>query len=440
MSGRILPFLVTQSKEKLTDRGHLAIIDEFITCIGFKDQISRLFPKPGSGRGIEAYDYIRTLMFHLLDGGRYLEDIQAVKNDVGFNELIKIKRMPGSDAVGDWLRRTGGWGLTSAVDKVIDYSVKQYLANCESDELTFDPDATLIVSEKGDAEKSYKGFTGYHPMLGFLSDGEGNPICSYVKFRHGNASPQVDILESLQHTETLLRQGQQIKYFRSDSAAYQSKIVDYCNDHGIYYTITADMDASVRDAILSIPSNSWNPLHDRKDGFKTGREVSETIHTMNENNHSFRLIVQRELIDEPSLFECWGNYKYYCIITNIPEEENNSEEVIWHHNRRGNAEKYIEDSKYGLKLRFVPCGQYEANAMYFMIGMLTYNLIKLMQILVLPKRWLKKTILGLRNTLFRIVAKVTKSGHQIKLQVNKTLEEIEELILIRERIYQLSIA
>jgi hypothetical protein len=37
-------------------------------------------------------------------------------------------------------------------------------------------------------------------MLGFLSDGRGWSCCSFVKFRPGNASPQVGIEEAIIHT------------------------------------------------------------------------------------------------------------------------------------------------------------------------------------------------------------------------------------------------
>lgn len=255
-------------------------------------------------------------------------------------------------------------------------------------------------------------------MLGFLSrrGGTDHPACSYVNFRPGNASPQVDILEAIEHTRALLPEGKRIQYFRSDSAAYQADIIDYCNDHDIYYTITADQDVSVKGAIRGIPSRGWKTLHDRQDGFKIDREYSETVHTMNKNKDSFRLI------DESNLFDGYGRYKFRCIITNIPEEEMTGEEVIWHHNSRGNAERFIEDMKYGINLRFVPCGQFAANAMYCHTGILVYNLIKLMQLLVLPHGWSTRTIQSLRDGLFRMparrsggVGKVTTGGHRIWL-------------------------
>lgn len=437
MTGRILPFFVKQSKEKLTDRGSLALIDEFMTGLGFTEQLHQVFPVPGSGRGIKAADYVRTLVYHFADGGRHLEEIEEIKHDVGLRSLIKMNHMPGSDAVGDWLRRLGKYNGTGYVQRINDTLIRRYVSFSKHKEFVFDVDSTVIESNKGDATYSYKNIQGYHPILGWLSDGRDEPVCSYVKFRQGSASAQTDILEALQHTEIFLPEGKQIKHFRYDSAAYQAKIIDHCNDNDIYYTITADNDVSVMVEILNIPSGAWQPLHDRLDGFKTDREVAETIHTMNNSNHSFRLIVVRELLEKPYLF---GHYKYYAIITNIPEDGldgMSAEEVVWHHNGRGNCERYIEDTKYGLTLRYIPCGQFEANAMYYGIGILTFNLLKLMQMMVLPKSWLHRTVLSLRRKFLRMVAKVTHTGHRCFLQINKTTEEIRDIIRVRERIWLL---
>lgn len=437
MRGKILPFFVKQSKEKLTDRGGLALIDEFMTGLGFTKKLHEVFALPGSGRGIKATDYVRTLVYHFTDGGRHLEEIEGIRSDDGFRSLIKMKHMPGSDAVGNWLRRVGFKNGTSNVRKVNNYLVGRYAYASSETDFVLDVDSTLIESNKGDATYSYKHFRSYHPMLGFLSDGRDEPICSYVKFRQGSASPQTDILEAIQQTETLLPEGKRIKYFRSDSAAYQVKITEYCNDNDIYYTITADQDDSVKEAISTISPEEWRPLHDRLDGFKTGRDVAETIHTMNHSKHSFRLVVQREFKDEANLF---GAYSYYCIIANIPTDGwdgKTAEEVVWHHNGRGNCERYIEDTKYGLTLRYVPCGQFEANAMYYTVGMLTFNLLKLMQMMVLPKSWLNRTVLSLRRKFLRRVAKVTYTGHQWLLQINNTMEEIRDIIRVRERIWLL---
>jgi len=106
------------------------------------------------------------------------------------------------------------------------------------------------------------------------------------------------------------------------------------------------------------------------DDVLTKREISEITHTMNNANHCFRLIVQRELKEKQDIV---GSYQYYCIISHIPKGEKTREEIVHHHQSRGNGERYIGDTKYGVNLRFVPWGQFGANALYYGIGILTFT-------------------------------------------------------------------
>ena len=56
-----------------------------------------------------------------------------------------------------------------------------------------------------------------------------------------------------------------------------------------------------------------------------------------------------------------------------------TEEVIHFHRARGNAKRFIGEVKSGVGLRHLLCEAQEANRIWFSVGMLTYNLLKLMQ-------------------------------------------------------------
>lgn len=441
MARRKLQYRIEQTKENLTKRAALPLLGDFIAAIGLEDEINQTFPRPGSGRGFSGFEYIRSLIFHFVDGGRYLEDIYDLKEDKGFCILTRIKHIPTPDAIGDWLRRCGERGYEKYLTHYIDYTLKRYLKGNTNNKKGYilDVDSTLIESDKGDAVMSYKGFRSYHPMLGYLSSNVNDPICSYVKFRQGNASAQVDILDAIKHTQELLKSCKKsLSYFRSDSAAYQAEIINYCEKEGIKYTITADHDSSVLETICTIPEESWRSYYDRaEEGIKTRSEYAETVHFMNNSDHSFRLIVIRKPIAQLPLFDWMPTYQYYCLISNIPKEEMDAQNVIWHHHARGNAERYIEDGKYGLNLRYVPCGQFHANLIYFLIGMLAYNIVKLMQMFVLPSWCRRFTILTLRERFFGLVGKVLTGSRQIRLAVNKSIEKIKELSFLRDKIYAL---
>jgi len=435
MARGILPFSIKYTKGKITDRGGLAIMAEFMETIGLKRQIEKEYPLPGSNRGFRGWEYIRELVFHFLDGGRHLEDLDDLEMDEGFRLLNDISHLPTADAVGDWLRKQGQLHRESILQRVNDNLVRIHLNRGNLSDYVLDLDATLIESDKGDGTKGYDGTVGYHPLLGFLSDGTDRPLCSYVRFRRGNASPQADILGGLQHSQRLLRQScQKLKYFRSDSAGYQSKVVNYCEVQKISYTITADLDISVRERIRMIKASEWRPFYDRE-GIKTDRQWTETVHTMNASNHSFRLIVLRQSTVQGELFGGFADHGgYYALISNIPKEEMDGPAVLHHHQGRGNCERFIEDGKYGLNLRYLPCGTIEANRIYYSIGILSYNLMKLFQLLVLSAQWLTSLISTVRRKVLRTVGQVIRSGRRMWLGIHYSRERLKELTEIRARI------
>ena len=94
-------FKIKASNELLTDRGGLALFDEYVQSTGILNNVDSVFPWPGSNRGISASSYFRVLGLHMFDGSRYLEEIRDLKDDKGFRKVLNLKHFPGPDAVGD---------------------------------------------------------------------------------------------------------------------------------------------------------------------------------------------------------------------------------------------------------------------------------------------------------------------------------------------------
>jgi len=85
-----------------------------VQSTGILDRVDQVFPRPGSNRGFSGSIYFRVLALHMFDGGRYLEEIRDLKSDKGFRKVLNLDRIPGPDAVGDWLRRHGEQAMTSS--------------------------------------------------------------------------------------------------------------------------------------------------------------------------------------------------------------------------------------------------------------------------------------------------------------------------------------
>jgi hypothetical protein len=120
-------------------------------------------------------------------------------------------------------------------------------------------------------------------------------------------------------------------------------VIDHYSPPGRTFTITADLDAAVKQAIKNLPESEWKPYRTAQ-GMATDREITETVHTMNRTKQAFRLIVLRWLNPQLNLFEA-ERYCYYAVATN---REEGAAEVIWKPNGRGNSENCHKELKIGV--------------------------------------------------------------------------------------------
>jgi hypothetical protein len=158
--------------------------------------------------------------------------------------------------------------------------------------------------------------------------------------------------------------GKKIRAVRADSAAYQADVFNYCEETHKVFAIGADQDVAVKTVIAAIPEGEWKTFRDG--------EITETVHCMTKTNKAFRLIVMRRP-REQDLFEDRSPYRYHAIASNRPNEDA-AATMEWYSQRGDASENRIKDLKIGFGMEYMPCGSFQANAVFFAIGVLTYNL------------------------------------------------------------------
>ncbi len=209
-----------RTEERISRRGGMILINEFGKRIAIDKQIDHAFGSPQSNRGIQASSYVTALMEVLCDGGSHLEDTKYLNADDAYKVITERESYPSSDAIGDWLRRHGEEGA-----KKIGIITNNLIQDVTTEKnLVLDIDTTMIVSEKGDAERGYTHERGYNPLMG---------ACTQVgvffppRFQQGNISPQTDLTTYIDECRHALRD--HITMVRSDSAAYNHDVINYCD-------------------------------------------------------------------------------------------------------------------------------------------------------------------------------------------------------------------
>jgi hypothetical protein len=405
-----LDFQLESTRDTITSRAGLALFQEAALALGVKKCIREYLPGPGSNRGLKPHEYVLPLVMMLCGGGRALEDIREIGADDGLRQLCRYDRLPGADAIGDWLRKPGNLKGLKPVNR---HLAREVIARSDQKDFTLDVDATFIATEKQCAKMTYKGFRGFAALLSFIAELD---LCVACDYRQGSVPAGVGIKQQLVASCKLLKSaGRRLKYFRSDSAGYMAAVINSCQELGVTFTITADQDSAVKTIIKQVSrQGGWTRLFNQE-GERTDREYKTAIHCM-EKTKAFTLIIQRWPNPKPDMFNP-ESYCYYVIATN--DGERNPKEIIWFHNGRGKAENYNKEIKRGFGMDYAPCGQLNADATYFELGILSHNLTTAVKRLVLGGNWVTRTIASLRWQLIQIAGKVVRHGRRLILRVQE---------------------
>jgi hypothetical protein len=115
-------------------------------------------------------------------------------------------------------------------------------------------------------------------------------------------------------------------------------------------------------------------------------------------------------------------YYYHAIATN--DYQRTVPELVWFYDGRGDAENYNKELKSGSGMDYAPCRSLGADAVYFEIGVLAYNLTVAVERLVLGGDWVKRTIASLRWRLLETAGKVVWHERKLILRVHESHFEL----------------
>lgn len=414
---------VEKTAERMTSFAGLPLLTELAhrsKLIRDLDAVSGLWERHGRYR---TSDYVMSLGLTLIAGGESLEDTCLLREDAGLQGWL-WENLPAPNSLGDFLRRFGHRTI-GRMGRVNARQVRRLLAHQRRERVTVDIDSSLVEADKKEAQKTYKGFDGYNPLLAWLD--EPNVFLSGV-FRPGNSSPQSHLRSLVAQCRRLLPQGMKLR-LRSDSAAYNAEVLRYCDKHGVEFSISADLDAAVLASIEAIPEEKWQLVIRGEESFL----LAETVHVMghkskHERLPAFRLIVTKKLSGQLELFK--DPIKHRAIITDLPETMSTLE-VLDHHNDRGRMEKAIGELKGGFGLEHLPCGQLMANAAYLQICLIAYNLVTTFKSYALPEGWRRFEIKNLRFRLLCRAAKLVRHAGQTIMKLSQSYAHFEVFELAR---------
>lgn len=436
----ILPHKLTTTNDLLTSRAGLLAIAQVMETINLSERIDKYFPAPKSNRGFKPSLFIETLILMQHEGSFHLDDVRHLNDDKALRTVLGLTKLPQASSLGSWLRRMGKDNQSIPAWREVNKALLKAALH-QRKGITLDIDATVVIANKADAQWTYKKNKGYMPMVGHIAEVGQIVACD---FRNGNASPARENLEFIQQCEKSLPGGCFIQFLRIDAAGYQKKVIEYCDSNGIKYAIRAKSCRAIKEQLGVLTEADWQPLLDKKGEPVAGQDTYRMAHWIGDYEKPFTLVIQRKRIkgqialsletDETNEQIVSQGYIYRAIATNR-QQWGNSEIIHWYNQRAEDSENRIKELKLDFGGDTLPCTDFNANALYFLISALSFNLFALMRQL-LPEELASHRAITMRWRLYAMAGKVVKTGRRVFMKLQGKQRTLLEQVLLTLRRFE----
>ena len=498
MAQGVLPFQYQEEKRAsgLTGLAGLPTYLDLIHASGLPKIVAHRLRIRSSGQGWTDTGVITSLVMLNVAGGDCVEDLDVLEADEGLSRLMLRFRFQGMSrrerrAEERRWRKQGRRGIASRS------AVRRYLEAFHSEEeekkrqphqafvpepnaalqglwevhkdfigyvqrrrpapeATVDLDATLVETNKAEALWSYQGYKAYQPVNAYWHEQD---LVVYSEFRDGNVNCGHRQTEVFQRALEQLPEGVKRVYARTDTQGYEQEFLQYLaqgkNERFgvIEYAVGVDVTEAFRKAVAEVQEEQWQPLEDR------GQQWAEVCFVPSWVGHkkpkaqgpTYRFLAIREPLAQPELpglertqeelpfptmeFGGKGRYKLFGVVTN--RDLPGAELIGWHRQRCGASEMAHSVMKEDLAGGKLPSKLFGANAAWWAIMLLAYNLNSAMKRLVLAGNWVSKRMKAIRYSLIHVAGRVLERGRQLIVRLAGGPPSNELLCRARARILDL---
>jgi len=383
-------------------------------------------------RGLTDAELVESFCVLLAAGGECIEDFNVLREDEALASLIghefpsparakeflyafERQEGRGAEVAGQGALWEGG-GPLAGLAEALRATLRAAQRERPVQEATIDLDATIIESEKRQAQMTYRGERGYQPVLALWAEKD---MVLADEFRDGNVPAGTGLLDVLKAAVAALPEGVEKVSLRSDSAGYEHRLLNWCRDEAhITFAISADMSVELRSAIEALPAEAWGLLEVKGGVARSWAEVEfiPSAPSVVKGRRPDRYVAIKLEPAQGELFADGTRVKYYAVVTNDWARPG-GELLEWHRQKAGTVEKLHDVLKNELGAGVMPCGRFGANAAWLRLNALTQNVLALLKQTALPEELRKARPKRLRFLVLCVAGQVIHHARSIVLRV-----------------------
>lgn len=423
------------TKEKLTDSTGLGTMVELFDQSVLSKGFSACLPRRVHARSHGSYRLGLIQLSSFLYGHDSIDDLKEFQQDPALEAIMQGETVA-PRTMGDFLRdfeeenlEKLNWYLAK-----MSWSIREHLREVQPKE--YKPSEaihasidTTVHEQTGQKMEglayNYDGKWGLDSQVVFDELG----FCYGFQLRKGDTGNNIGSSQMIEETFAG-KKFRDEKYLSGDSAYCNQDCMTTCIRLGIRFTFTAhDGWTQWRGHIPGI--GDWEPWkwtdkqlkefekrHQKPPQIEVGHFMWRPSWA---ENILLSIVVKRTWVSEANdqgLFDgetAGGYWDYYGIVTNMSLYWNTKQQIVEHHNKRGNAENFIREEKYGYDLKHFPCLKLNANRAYGLLAMVAHNILRWVALVEKPDKphFSKK----LRRRFIFIPGKVVRHARQIIMKV-----------------------
>ncbi len=319
---------------------------------------------------------------------------------------------------------------------------------------TLEQDATLLEVYKQVALFCYQGYKAYQPLTIRWAEQD---LVVISELRDGNVPAGYGNLQQFQQALIVLPEGVVKVYYRGDTAAYQRDLLSYCAEGKnerfgvIEFAIGVDVTPEFKQAVAEVEEGEWHQLEREVDGKRvpTGQEWAEICFVPNwtaqrKDGPTYRFLAIRELLEQaefpgleaqlpfPSMTFGEKRYKLFGLVTN--RDLAGDKLIWWARERCGKGEEMHKIMKEDLAGGHLPSAKFGANAAWWGIMVLAFNLNSVMKRLVLPRGWAPKRLKAIRFGFINVAGRLLIRSRQLIIRLSESHPAYELIMEVRRRL------
>lgn len=295
---------------------------------------------------------------------------------------------------------------------------------------TIDQDATIIESHKKNALPHYEGGRGYQPMVALWAEAD---LVVADEFRDGNVPARQAPLTSAQMAFAALPETIKERYFRGDSACHENELINWlkaparAGEPGgrIGFAISAMMSEALVKEIAKVPESNWKTFATEADGtLRQWAEVPFVPADPSEHKESkpLRYVGLRLLKPQGVLFADGSDRHHHAVVTNL--DWAGERLLTWHREKAGTIEHVHDEVKNELGGAHMPSQHFGANAAWFKLALLSYNIASAVKGLCLSPDEKTARMKKYRLLLVHLAGRMSRFQCKLRLRFQASAETI----------------